>query len=96
MLLLPELLLRLLPDEADDDVLPLRGTFTESPLDDAASWPPLRSLLLWPMQPALVPMLPAAAEVPAAATLAMAPRPSKDASSNDVVRMAISPRRHSA
>ena len=96
MLLPPELLERLLPEEADDEALPLRGTFTESPPADEASWLPLRSLPLWPVQPALAPMLPAAAEVPAAAALATTPRPSKQASSNGVVRMAIGPRRHSA
>lgn len=79
----------LVPDDGDEDEFALRGTFIASPLEDAeVSWLLPRSLLLW-VQPALV--LPTAAEAPAAAALAMAPRPSKHPSNSEVARMAIKP-----
>lgn len=95
MLLLLELPERLLPDDGDEDEFALCGTFIASPLEDVdASWLLPRSLLLLWVQPA--PVLPAAAEAPAAHALAMAPNPSKHPSNSEVARMAIKPPRHIA
>lgn len=91
-MLLPELPERLLDDDEEEDELPLRDMFSESPLeDDDASWLLPWSLLpLCAVQPVLPPMPPpAAATPPEAAALAAAPRPSRQTSSNEVARMAI-------
>jgi hypothetical protein len=86
---------RLLLEDGEEDVPALRGTLGLSPLDVEVSWLPLWSLLpLCPVQPALTLMLLAAAEPPAAAALAMAPKLSKHPSNNEVARMAIKPPRH--
>ena len=94
LLLLLELLEWLLLDDGEEEGLMLRGTFTVSPLDEEVSWLLLCSLpLVWLVQPALAFMLPADAEAPAAAALAMTPRLSKHPSNSVVARMAIKPPR---